>query len=442
MLLASKLFRVLLLAVLPALSVFAQENWQPLFNGKDLSGWKIVNVAPTTFSVRDGMIVSTGKPTGTMRTERMYENFVMEVEWRHMQPMGNAGVFIWGDPITFPGQPFSRGIEVQVLDGRNSEAYTSHGDIFPIWGATMMPDRPHPSKNSQRCLPSEWRCKPSPEWNHYRITCNDGVIKLAVNGKEVSGGSMCKPRKGYICLESEGSECHFRNLKIAELPSTNPSPEETAEEYKGFVPLYTGLDLAGWRQVSGQEGHWQPKDWILHYDGKCEAAAARDKHLWTEKEYGDFEMIVDWRFPAKSVKKKYPVVLPNGDDKVDEKGEVVMKEVDDAGNSGVLLRGMEDAQINMCCYPVGSGEITAFRTNKQLPPALRAAVTPKEVADAPLGKWNRFVIKLQGDRVSVVLNGKQIIADAQLPGIAKRGPIGLQHHNEVVEFANLFIREL
>ncbi|MBW8885171.1 MAG: DUF1080 domain-containing protein, partial [Planctomycetia bacterium] len=156
----------------------------------------------------------------------------------------------------------------------------------------------------------------------------------------------------------------------------------------------------------------------------------------------DFEMIVDWRFPAKPVKKTYPVVLPNGDDKLDEKGEIVKREVDDAGNSGILLRGNEDAQINMCCYPVGSGEITAFRTNKQLPAAVRAAVTPKEVADAPLGKWNRFQITLKGDRVSVVLNSKTIIENAQLPGIPTRGPIGLQHHNEIVEFANLFIREL
>jgi hypothetical protein len=421
--------------------VAADENWKPLFNGKDLSGWTIVNVAPTTFSVRDDMIVSTGKPTGTMRTDRMYENFIMEVEWRHMHPGGNAGVFIWGDPLTHVGTPFSRGIEVQVLDGREDRNYTSDGDVFSIWGAKMTPDRPHPA-GWERCLPSEKRAKPSPEWNHYRITCNDGTIKLAVNGKEVSGGTMCRPRKGYICLESEGSECHFRNLRIAELPSTNPSPGEIADEAKDFIPLYTGLDLAGWRQVDGQAGHWQPKDWILHYDGKSEAKEARDKHLWTVKEYGDFEMVVDWRLPAKPVKKKYPVVLPSGDDKLDEKGEVVTREVDDAGNSGILLRGSEDAQINICCYPVGSGEITAFRTNKQLPAEVRAAVTPKEVADAKLGQWNRFLITLKADRVSVTLNGKLLIDNAQLPGLASRGPIGLQHHNDVVEFANLFIREM
>src|SRR5262245_11564413 len=424
-----------------ASSLHGQEQWRSLFNGKDLSGWVNVNLAPTTFSVKDGIIVSTGVPTGTIRSERMYENFIMELEWRHLKAGGNAGVFIWGDPLPAVGTPFSRGIEVQILDGRNAENYTSHGDVFSIWGASMRPDRPHPG-GWERCLPSEQRCKPSPEWNHYRITCKDGVLKLAVNGKEVSGGSNCRPRKGYICLESEGSECHFRNLRIAELPSTSPSPSEVAAEAAGFVPLYSGLDLAGWRQPAGHAGHWQAKNWTLQYDGQREAAEPKEKHLLTEKEYVDFQLVVYWRLPAKPTKKTYPVVIASGDDKLDANGQVVMQEVDDAGNSGILLRGSEDAQVNICCYPVGSGEVTAFRTNKQLAPAVRAAVTPKERADAPLGKWNRFLITLKGDRVTIELNGKSIVTDAQLPDLAKRGPIGLQHHNEVVEFANLFIREL
>jgi hypothetical protein len=426
--------------MLPALTR-AEENWKPLFNGKDLSGWVVVNVAPDTFTVKDGMIVSTGQPTGTIRTERMYENFVLELEWRHLKPGGNAGLFIWGDPLTAVGTPFSRGIEVQVLDGRNSETYTSHGDVFSIWGASMKPDRPHP-KGAERCLPSEQRCKPSPEWNHYRITCNDGVLKLAVNGKEVSGASECKPRKGYICLESEGSECHFRNLRIAEQPSTNPSPEETANEAKGFVPLLAAPNLADWKQVEGNTGHWGVSDWRLNYDGKSEAKLPRDKHLWTAKDYGDFELVVDWRLPNKPVKKTYPVVLPTGDDKLDANGQPVLVEVDDAGNTGILLRGNEDAQLNICCYPVGSGEITAFRKNQELSADVRAAVTPKERADAPLGQWNRFIVTLKGDRVTVDLNGKRIIENAQLPGIASRGPIGLQHHNEAVEFGNIFVRQL
>jgi hypothetical protein len=95
----------------------------------------------------------------------------------------------------------------------------------------MKPDRPHPA-GWMRCLPSERRSKPAGEWNHYRITCQDGAVQLAVNGKVVSGGSGCKPRKGYICLESEGSEVHFRNIRIKELPSTNPAADEIAAPAK------------------------------------------------------------------------------------------------------------------------------------------------------------------------------------------------------------------
>src|SRR5204862_2473898 len=79
------------------------EGFRTLFNGKDLSGWVPVNVAPETFTVRDGLIVSTGVPTGVMRTERPYENFIIELEWRHVKPGGNAGLFVWADALPDPG---------------------------------------------------------------------------------------------------------------------------------------------------------------------------------------------------------------------------------------------------------------------------------------------------------------------------------------------------
>src|SRR5438874_4145274 len=318
---------------------------QPLFNGKDLSGWVNVNCAPGTFTVRDEMIVSTGVPTGVMRTEKQFENFIVELEWRHMKPGGNAGLFIWGDGVTAPGTPFARGIEVQILDGRNSDTYTSHGDVFSIHGAHMKPDRPHP-KGAERCLPSEHRCKPSPEWNHYRVECNNGVIQLAVNGKVVSGGSECRPRKGYICLESEGSECHFRNIRLAELPSTNPQPEEIAVVDQGFKSLYTGVDLGGWKAVPGHANHWKPADWVLDYDGQSEA---EDKCLWSEKEYANFSLICDWRLSAPPQKKKRPVILPGGEYALNDDGSPKEIEVDDAGDSGIYLRGNSNSQVNIWC---------------------------------------------------------------------------------------------
>ena len=415
----------------------ADDGMISLFNGKDLSGWVNVNCAPDTFTVRDGIIFCTGKPTGVMRTRRQYENFILELEWRHMVPKGNAGLFIWSDAITSPGRPFTRSVEVQVLDGQNTKNYTSHGDVFAINGATFKPNRPHPN-GWMRCLPSEHRCKPSPEWNHYRITCNDGALTLAVNGKEVSGGSATQPRKGYICLESEGSEVHFRNIRIQKLPSTDPKPAEVAKVVDGFRSLYTGVDLAGWKQDKGHEGHWQPSDWRLAYDGGSEA---QDKNLWTTKEYGDFVMICDWRFTVEPKRAKHPVIFPNGEYK-DANGNQQEIEVDDAGDSGIYLRGSSKSQVNIWCWPVGSGEVYGYRTDKNMPPEVRAGVTPTVNADKPIGAWNRFLITMKGDRLTVVLNGQTVIENSQLPGVDPRGPIGLQHHGDPIEFANLYIKEL
>jgi hypothetical protein len=423
-----------------ALPLIAAENadYKSLFNGKDLTGWVNINCAPETFSARDGMIVTTGKPTGLLRTEKQYENFEIDLEWRHIVPGGNSGLYVWSDPITAPGQPFSRAIEVQVLDGRNTATYTSHGDVFAIHGAHMKPDHPHP-EGWERCLPNERRCKPAGEWNHYHVVCNNGDIKLAVNGKVVSGASNCTPRKGYICIEAEGSECHFRNIRVKELPSTNPSATETATLAEGFVPLYTGLNLKGWKNTPAHDAHWTPDDWILKYDGKCEAP---DPHLWTIKEYKDFVLICDWRWSTKGSPAKLPVILPNGDEPKNADGSPKTAEVMDAGDSGIYLRGSSKSQVNIWCWPVGSGEVYGYRTDAQMPAEVRAAATPKTVADKPIGEWNRFVITMRGERLTVNLNGKIVIESAQLPGVPRRGPIALQHHGYPIEFANIFIKEL
>jgi hypothetical protein len=224
----------------------------------------------------------------------MYENFILEMEWKHLKAKGNSGLFVWADALPAVGSQFTRSIEVQILDGVETENYTSDGDIFSIWGADMTPDRPHPA-GWKRCLPSEKRSKPAGQWNHYRLEAKDGSLKLAVNGKVVSGGSKCTPRKGYLCLEAEGSECHFRNLKIKELPSTNPSAKDTAQEGKGHVTLFTGLDLSGWTVDDANKGHWTAASGpnVLRYDGKVEGGGS----IRTTKEYGDVEVVCDVRLP-------------------------------------------------------------------------------------------------------------------------------------------------
>lgn len=437
--------RIALAALLPALAaacgslpedrataVAAAETSGP----GDIPGWVDVNCAPGTWTLQDGVIVCTGVPTGVLRSERMHENFVLDVEYRHLKPGGNAGIFVWSDPITARGQPFTRSIEVQVMDGVETPDYTSDGDLFSIHGARCVPDRPHP-KGWERCLPSQKRAKPSPEWNHCVVTCKDGRIELALNGKVVSGVSECTPRKGYLCLESEGSEVHFRNLRITELPPslTPPPPSHVAREAEPFRTLYTGVDLSGWRENPEKAGHWTAKDWVLSYDGKGD-------HLWTEEEFGDFVLIADWRFTSKPTKTRYPEVLPDGSVAKDPDGKDRTIEVDDAGDSGIYLRGNDKSQVNIWCWPVGSGEVYGYRTDATTAPEVRAGVTPRKRADAPLGQWNRFEITMKGDRLTVVLNGETVLERAQLPGVPARGRIALQNHGAAVDFANLLIRDL
>ena len=79
-----------------------------LFNGKDLTGWVNVNTDPDTWSVKDGVLVCKGQPIGVMRSEKQYENFVLVIEWRHMEAGGNSGVFLWSELIRSLPAPIKR----------------------------------------------------------------------------------------------------------------------------------------------------------------------------------------------------------------------------------------------------------------------------------------------------------------------------------------------
>lgn len=410
------------------------EGFVPLFNGVDLDNWVNVNCAPETWTVRDQMIICTGIPKGVMRTDKQYENFILELEFRHLKEGGNAGLFVHSDDLTHIGKPFTRSIEVQIMDG-------NHGDVFAIQGATLTPTNSDLEKGWMRSYPTSERHNPAGEWNHYRVESRDGMLTLAVNGQMVTKAYHTNPRKGYICLESEGSEIHFRNIRIKELPGTNPPQEATGIPDRGFHALYNGLDTRGWKQVEGNKGHWQSLDFILDYDGKS-TAEGEDKHLWTEKEYGNFILMVDWRQPDKPVPEEVPVILPNGEQAKDNNGDGITVSVLDAGDSGIYLRGTSKCQINIWNWPVGSGEIWGYRVDQDMPVEVRRAATPMICADNKPGEWNRFIITAIDDKITVELNGKTVIKEAQLPGIPARGPIALQHHGDHIQFANIYIKEL
>jgi hypothetical protein len=140
-----------------------------------------------------------------------------------------------------------------------------------------------------RAFPVENRSRPSPEWNHYRIECRDGKISLAVNGQVVTRGVDCHPRKGYICLESEGGVVNYRNVRIRELPEAAIEPKDIAVANRGFRSLYTGVDLSAWTAGEG----WTVNDWIL-------SSAGQSPLLGLERFSVGSGFIADFRFTKES----------------------------------------------------------------------------------------------------------------------------------------------
>ena len=215
-------------------------GWKTL----SLADFENVNCGKKTWQEKDGTIYCTGLPVGVTRSKKTYENFELVAEWRHMKPAGNSGIFLWAPDASFkglkPGQLPKGGIEVQVLDleyetryekknGKKSDWFTSHGDVFPVGTSKMKPFSPA-AKNGRRSFPSKRLTLGVEKWNHYYVRAINGEVRLWVNGEEVSGGSNCQPAAGFMALESEGSPVEFRNLRIRELPSSGIAKATAAVE--------------------------------------------------------------------------------------------------------------------------------------------------------------------------------------------------------------------
>jgi hypothetical protein len=219
----------------------------------------------------------------------------------------------------------------------------------------------------------------------------------------------------------------------------------------GFVALFNGRDLSGWKVPAGDNGHWRVVDGVIDYDAESEASG--DKSLWTERDFGNFVLRADWRLKSTPyINPAVPIIRWDGTHKKDVDGREIRIPVPDS-DSGIYLRGSSKAQINIWSWPIGSGEVYGYRTDTAMPAAVRAAVTPARNADRDIGAWNTFEITLRGDRLTVVLNGQTVVTTAELPGIPPRGPIALQHHGakkngvwvsppSLVQFRKIEIREL
>jgi hypothetical protein len=216
------------------------------------------------------------------------------------------------------------------------------------------------------------------------------------------------------------------------------------------VSIFNGKDLTGWKIPEGDNGHWKVVDGVIDYDAGSEG---KDKNLWTVKAYKNFVAKIDWRIKATPfISKNMKIVMPDGHNKLDEKGQEINLTAPDS-DSGFILRGSGKAQLNIWCWPVGSGEMYGYRTDEKMSPAIKAAATPKMNADHDIGQWNTFEVTVQGSTVTLLNNGKLVIDKITLPDLPAEGPLGLQHHGGVkdgvytgipalVQFRNVYVKEL
>ena len=414
------------------LAADTETGFAPLFDGKSLQGWTLVNQRGDGYGVKDGVIFCARGGGGNLFTEKEYSDFVLRFEFK-LEEGSNNGI---GIRAPLQGRASALGMEIQILEegaavagkwGKLKDAQY-HGSVYDVI----------PAKRGALKKPGAW--------NEEEIVAQGRKIKVTVNGQVILDADLNSVTnaqtlikhpglirdRGHIGLLGHDDYIEFRNIRVKELPSAvqdNVAPE-------GFVALFNGRDLAGWKGLlagpydnpirratlssdekeakqreadENMRAHWRVERGQIVFDGK-------GRSLCTGRDYGDFELLADWR------------IRPHAD-------------------SGIYLRGSPQVQIwDPYTVPtgaesdVGSGGLY----NNQNHPS-----KPLKVADRPVGEWNRFRILMVGENVHVFLNGELVVNGVVLENYWDRaqsifpvGQIELQNHGDELWFKNIYIREI
>ena len=440
--------------------------WTPMLQGDGLKGW---TGDLKGYTVQDGVLICK-KGGKNLVSEKEYSDFVFQFEFK-LEESGNNGI---GIRVPLGGHPASDGMEIQILD-HNGARYSGtaemsggkqrklswlkpwqyHGSIYGITPAKL------------------GYLKPVGEWNQQTIIAIDDHVIVILNGAvivdaflndtvPVDGGTHpgMKNKSGHLVLAGHSDRVEFRKMRIADytVPSAMHASTHDNVPPQGFKTLFNGKTLEGWkglahknaisrRELQGDAAteaqikadevmreHWSVVKGVLTYDGKGQS-------LCTDKDYGDFEMYVDWKIP------------PGAD-------------------SGIYLRGTPQIQIwdpwDLRMKPKkdgsvdGPGDLTtqewvaAYKNGRNLGSGglwnnKRWRNSPTVLADKKPGEWNRFLIRMVGDNVTIWLNGKKIVDRVALENywdksgmvpLVRADQIELQHHGSALYFKNLYLREL
>lgn len=398
-------------------SAASEEGFVPLFNGRDLSGWQLINGVGSGYIVRDGLLICPADGGGNLYTDREYSDFVLRFDFR-LDKAGNNGVAL---RVPEQGGAAYAGMEIQILDDddpiyKDLEPGQYCGSIYKV----------APAKRGS--------LNPPGQWNSQEIIAIGRRITIRINGKTVVDADLNKVsdpaviaqhpgifrESGFLGFAGHGpSEVALRNIRIRDLSKNSPDNTPPA----GFRAAFNGRNLQGWKglvanpperarmapqqlataQAQADEdmrAHWSVVDGVLTFDG-------RGQSIVMVPDYADFEMLVDWK------------IGPEGD-------------------SGVYLRGTPQVQI--WDREEGSGGLYNNQDNPR---------NPLKKADNPVGQWNRFRIVMVGEKVHVFLNGQLVVDNVTMENywerdkpIYPRGQIELQNHGNPLYFKNIYIRKI
>jgi Domain of Unknown Function (DUF1080) len=409
----------------------AENGFTPIFDGKTLNGWTLINGNGPGYGVTNGVLYCAQGGGGNLLTEKQYFDFELRFEFK-LEDGSNNGIGIrapMGDDAAYGG------MEIQILEERAAERgkwgplrpAQYHGSIYDVI----------PAKKGA--------LKPPGQWNEESIKAIGRHITVIVNGKTVTDADLNQVTDHAILLKHPGllregghigflghdDYIEFRNIRIKEFPRK----EKDNSPPPGFTALFNGKNLNDWKgllespydnpskraglpkdqlqtlQTKANERmleHWKAEGGEIVFDGKGAS-------LCTKKDYANFEMLVDWKIPPK-------------------------------GDSGIYVRGSPQIQIwepkspGQFNPPDGSGGLYNNQKNPR---------HPLKSADKPVGEWNRFRILMAGDQLHVFLNGELVVRATTLENYWERdkpiyptGQIELQNHGGPLWFKNVYIREL